>query len=119
MNGKTLDGENEIARHALSQGRTLVWRDEGSPYDNRLHVYVLAADGAVIDAAEAGAALTTGVLEFRSTPGDSVDFGFFNNDQTYRLSVDSAASMRLPLALPMGFGYKHALQRHVLCITSV
>ena len=54
----TLDGENELARHPLTGGRTLVWRDDGSPYDNTLQVYVLAADGSIIDALEAGAAFT-------------------------------------------------------------
>ena len=52
----TLDGENELARHVLPDGRTLVWRDEGSPYENVLHIYLFATDGHIADALEAGAA---------------------------------------------------------------
>ncbi len=114
-----LDGENEIVRHPLGQGRTLVWRDEGSPYDNHLHVVVLAADGAVLDAVEAGAAMTTGVLEIRGVQADLVDFGFFSNEQTYRLTVEGSPSLRLPLSLPTGFRYKHTLARHILSITTL
>ena len=114
----TLDGENEVARHALPHGRTLVWRDDGSPYDNSLHVYVLAADGAVIDAVEAGAALTTGILEIRQARDGVFDFGFFTNGKTYRLSVGMAPRLRLPLSLPMGFRYKSALKRHIVSVTT-
>ena len=46
----TLDGNTEIARHVLPDGRTLVWRDEGSPYDNVLHIYLFATDGHLADA---------------------------------------------------------------------
>lgn len=119
MNDLPLDGQQEVARQPLSRGRALVWRDEGSPYDNVLHVYVLAADGAVIDAVEAGAAMTTGLLDIRGAHGDAVDFGYFDNAQTYRLTVDDAASLRLPLRLPAGFHYKRALGRHVLSITTL
>lgn len=119
MTDTTLEGQNEIARYPLSHGRTLVWRDEGSPYDNVLHAYVLAADGAVIDAVEAGAALTTGLLDIRSAQGNVLEFGWFKNEQTYRLTVDDAASLRLPGSLPSGFRYKRALARHVLSIITV
>ena len=72
----TLDGENELARHPLPGDRTLVWRDDGSPYDNTLQVYVLAADGSTIDALEAGAAFTTSLLAFRREGPEVFDFSF-------------------------------------------
>lgn len=115
----TLDGENELARHLLSGGRTLVWRDEGSPYDNSLHVYLLAADGTVLDAVEASAAMSTGLLEIKRANGDVVDFGFFTNNQTYRLVVEPLPTLRLPLSLPVGFRYKRALARHTLSVTTL
>jgi hypothetical protein len=113
----TLDGENELARHRLSGDRTLVWRDDGSPYDNTLHVYVLAADGSIIDALEAGAAFTTNILAFRSEGPDVFDFSFFANDKFYRLKVDQEPSLRMPFRLPLGFRYKSALGRHVISVT--
>ena len=58
----TLDGESEIARHALPHGRTLIWRDDGSPYDNSMHINVLAADATPTDAVEAGVAFTANIL---------------------------------------------------------
>ncbi len=115
----TLDGENELARHQLSGDRTLVWRDDGSPYDNTLHVYVLAADGSTIDALEAGAAFTINILAFRSEGPDVFDFSFFANDRLYRLKVDREPSLRMPFSLPLGFRYKSALGRHVISVTTL
>ncbi len=113
----TLDGENELARHPLSGDRTLVWRDDGSPYDNTLHVYVLEANGAPIDALEAGAAFTTNILAFQSEGPDVFDFSFFANDRFYRLTVDQESSLRMPFSLPQGFHYKSALRRHIISVT--
>ena len=99
----TLDGENELARHPLTGGRTLVWRDDGSPYDNTLQVYVLAADGSIIDALEAGAAFTTSLLAFRREGPEVFDFSFFANDRIYRLQVDREPSLRIPVKSAVGF----------------
>lgn len=113
----TLDGENELARHHLSADRMLLWRDDGSPYDNTLHVYVLAADGSIIDAIEAGAAFTTNILVLRSEGQNVFDFSFFANDKTYRLAVGHEPSLRTPFSLPLGFRYKSALRRHIITVT--
>ena len=110
----TLDGENEIARHILLDGRRLVWRDDGSPYDNTLHVYLFAADGCLVDALEAGAAFTTNILTFEREDLDMFDFTFFANDRVYRLAVDGAPKLRMPL--PLGFCYKAPLSRHLLTV---
>ena len=110
----TLDGENEIARHILIDGRTLVWRDDGSPYDNTLHVYLFAADGCLVDALEAGAAFSTNILTFEREDLDMFDFTFFANDRVYRLAVDGAPKLRMPL--PSGFCYKAPLSRHLLTV---
>ncbi len=115
----SLDGESELARHQLSGGRMLVWRDDGSPYDNTLHVYVLAADGSTIDALEAGAAFTTNILTFQSEGQDVFDFSFFANDRIYRLRVDRKPSLRIPFSLPLGFRYKSTLGRHVISVTTL
>ena len=114
-----LEGESEIARHSLSVGRTLVWRDDGSPYDNLLHVYLLGPHGEVLDALEVGAALTTGLLEIRRVQGAAIDFTFFANDTTYRLQVDEKPRLRLPWFLPLGFRYKSKFVRHVLSVTTL
>ena len=115
----TLEGENEVARQVLSGGRTLVWRDDGSPYDNSLHVYALAPGGDVIDAVEAGAAMTPGLLEIRQARDGVVDFSFFINHKTYRLTVGRTPRLRLPLSLPTGFRYKSALSRHILFVSTL
>jgi len=115
----TLDGENELARHPLPGGRTLVWRDDGSPYDNTLQVYVLAADGSIIDALEAGAAFTTSLLAFRREGPEVFDFSFFANDRLYRLQVDREPSLRIPFSLPLGFRYQSVFGRHVLSVTTL
>ena len=114
-----LDGENEVARHSLAEGRALVWRDEGSPYDNGLHVYVLAANGEVIDAVEASAPMTPGILEIRQARDGVVDFCFFRNDKTYRLTVGDTPKLGLSLGLPTGFRYKSALARHILFVIAL
>ncbi len=115
----TLDGESELARHPLPGGRTRVWRDDGSPYDNTLQVYVLAADGSTLDALEAGAAFTTSLLAFRSEGPEVFDFSFFANDRIYRLQVDREPSLRIPFSLPLGFRYPSVLGRHVLSVTTL
>lgn len=113
----TFEGENEIARHPIALGRTLIWRDEGSPYDNALHVYLLASDGSVVDAIEAGASLTVGLLEIHNVDTTGVDFSFYKNDQCYRLSVSDSLHLRLPFHMPIGFRYKSMLTRHLLSIS--
>lgn len=112
-----LDGDYELARHRLPGDRTLVWRDDGSPYDNTLQVYVLAADGSTIDAIEAGAAFTTNILAFLKEGPDFFDFSFFANGCVYRLEVDREPSLRMPFRLPLGFRYKSLLGRHVISVT--
>ncbi|MBL8234096.1 MAG: hypothetical protein JNL98_36705 [Bryobacterales bacterium] len=112
-----LEGENELARHPLPGDRTLAWRDDGSPYDNTLHVYVLAADGSIIDAIEAGAAFTVNILAFQNEGPGFFDFSFFANGRVYRLKVDREPSLRLPFRLPLGFRYKSLLGRHVMSVT--
>ena len=113
----TLDGESEIARHALPHGRTLIWRDDGSPYDNSLHIYVLAADGSPTDAVEAGVAFTANILAFQRECQDMFDFSFFANDRTYRLTVSREPKLRMPFSLPWGFRYKSLFTRHLLSVS--
>ena len=115
----TFDGENEIARHVLPDGRTLVWRDDGVPYDNTLHVYLVAADGYLADELEAGAAFTTNILVFQREGQDMFDFTFFANDRIYRLTVGSEPKLRMPFCLPRGFRYKSPLTRHFLSVRVV
>jgi hypothetical protein len=115
----TLDGESELDRHTLPDGQVLVWRDEGSPYHNVLHVYALDAYGAVIDAVEAGAPMADGILQIRQVSGRVIDFGFFANDKTYRLIVGQAPALRAPLSLPPGFRYKSTFRRHILHVTTI
>ena len=114
----TLDGDNEIAKHVLPDGRTLVWRDEGSPWENFLHIYLFTADGALADALEAGAALTTNVLALQKERQDTFDFTFFANDKTYRLTVGQKPKLQMPFgSLPWGFRYKSPLTRHLLSVS--
>lgn len=48
-----------------------------------------------------------------------IDFGFFTNDKTYRLSVGPTPELRWSLSLPAGFRYKSALKRHILCVATL
>ena len=115
----TLDGTQEIARHILPDGRTLIWRDEGSPYDNVLHIYLFATDGHLADALEAGAAFTTNILSFHTEGQDVFDFTFFANEEMYRLTVGREPKLRMPFRLPLGFRYKSPLMRHLLSVSVV
>ncbi|MGC6419255.1 MAG: hypothetical protein ACON3Z_19185 [Bradymonadia bacterium] len=112
----TLDGENELARHALPDGRTLVWRDESSPYENCLHIYLFSTDGHIADALEAGAAYADPILAFQKEGQDVFDFTFFKNERVYRLTVGREPKLRM-LPLPWGFRYKSPLTRHLLSVS--
>ncbi|MCZ2136024.1 MAG: hypothetical protein LC098_11450 [Burkholderiales bacterium] len=55
-----LAGEGEVYRRVFADGRVLICRDEGTPFDDLLHVYLQDRDGEIIDALEAGALMADG-----------------------------------------------------------
>jgi hypothetical protein len=111
------DGANEILRQPVGEGCNLVISDEGSPYDNFLHILLLDAAGTMIDGIEAGAALTTSIFEVVGRNGQAIDFRFFQNNKVYRLTVAEKPRFVRPFALPFGFRFKSYPRRHRLFVT--
>jgi hypothetical protein len=112
----SLDGINEVARTKLTGGRSLRWRIEDSPYDEALHVYLLDSSGSVVDAIEASAPMTPGILHILASDHRQADFRFFKNDLVYRLSLRDEAAISFSLALPPGFRYKRTFKPHWLMV---
>ncbi|HET9957269.1 MAG TPA: hypothetical protein VFQ61_22380 [Polyangiaceae bacterium] len=109
-----LDGLVLEAQSAMSDGQTLLWVTDGSPYEEGLHIYLIARTGEVIDVIEAGAPYSPGLLEILSTSEQSVQFRFFRPEVIYRLEVAPLA--RLRWFLPNGFRYERTLSRHFLTV---
>lgn len=112
----SVDGLLLEAQFGLTDGCSLIWLTDDSPYDETLHVYLLGADGSVEDALQAGAAFTPGVLKVLDSGEDWIDFEFFQDRTTYRLEVAQAA--RLGLSLPADWRYKRRLQLHRLSVVT-
>ncbi len=55
-----LEGESTADVIPLADGRTVVVRQLGEPYDNALFLHLLSAAGEPLDLIVAGAAMTTG-----------------------------------------------------------
>jgi hypothetical protein len=110
----TVDGSVLDAQLELGDGTALVWLTDDSPFDEGLHVYLVAPNGTVEDALEAGADFTAGILELRSMGDDWVEFRFFKNDTVYRLEVNRTPELRL--RLPAGWRYKERLRAHRLSV---
>lgn len=105
------------AQFELSDGSTLIWLTDNSPYDEGLHVYLLRQDETIEDAIEAGAIFGLGgggILNIIKTNANWVEFTFFLNDSAYRLEVAEQAGIHL--RLPTGWRYKKLLSKHRLTV---
>lgn len=115
---KALDVEVEGSvlekQYELEGGCVLIWLTDDSPYDEGLHVYLVDQSDSILDAVEAGADFTSGILKIVDTGTDWVEFEFFSNDSVYRLQVTEEAGFRM--LLPMGWKYKKAFSLHRLVV---
>jgi hypothetical protein len=82
-----------------------------------LHVYLLSPAGRIVDAVEAGAPYTPGILEIRETGPDWVRFSLFTDATVYRLDIRAHA--RALFRMPRGWRYKALLARHRLVVSVV
>lgn len=114
-----MDGENEVYRSLLADGRSLVARDLGSPYDNMLFLHLVARDGDVLDCIEAGGLMADGIFKPVAAQSDRLDFTFFSNDRTYRLRWTEAPRWVAPFSLPTGFRYRRRFGRHFLDVVTL
>jgi hypothetical protein len=103
------------AQFALDDGRFLLFLTEDSPYDERLHVYLLSPDR-VIDAVEAGVDFASGMLEIHASGAHWIDVGFFQNDLVYRVAVEDRPRFRTGFRLPAGWRYRKIIGLHALSV---
>ena len=113
------EGQNEVFRASLGDGRTVVCRDEGSPFDNLLHLYLLDPGGAVLDGIEAGGLMADGIFKLIASRHDGFDFSYFSNGETYRLECARSPTWRAFVPLPYGFRYKSRLARHSMTVRTL
>lgn len=73
----------------------------------------------MVDLIEAGAAMADGIFKVVAKRADGIDFSFFANDRTYRLTWSDEPGWAAPFSMPTGFSYKHRLARHYLTIRQV
>jgi hypothetical protein len=98
----------------LEDKRVMIWFTDNSPYDEGLHVYLLDEHDTILDALEAGADFTPGILKIAKIGEDWVEFKFFSNNNIYRLEVTKAARFRV--LLPAGWKYKKWFSLHRLIV---
>jgi len=98
----------------LEDGRVMVWITDDSPYDEGLHIYLLDQNDTILDALEAGADFTLGILKIVNTGENWVEFEFFSNNHSYRLEVIKKAIFQL--LLPAGWKYKKLFSLHRLIV---
>lgn len=111
-----LDGV-QIEAQLDNEGETLLWMTEDCPYEEGLHIYLLGATGTVLDAMEAGAPYSPGILKMKETSGRWLEFEFFQTGALYRLQVEGRFRLRWPA--PTGFKYKTLLAKHRLAVETV
>jgi hypothetical protein len=114
-----LEGENEVFRAAVGDDRTILCRDDGTPYDNLLRIDLLDPEGRVLDSIEAGGLMADGIFNLLTSRRDGFDFSYFANGETYRLECARHPSWRPFLLLPYGFRYKTRLTRHYLVVRTL
>ncbi len=115
--GVTVDGRRVEAQFALPDGGYLVMLSDDSPFDEGLHVYLLDADAQPVDALEAGADFTAGLLRIRDTGRDWLRFEFFTDGALQRLDILAQAEFRW--RLPSGWRYKRWVGRHRLLVSTI
>lgn len=111
------DGAYLEAQFELDDRQTLICLSDGSPYDAGLNLYLLAGDGSVVDSVEGGAAYAAGIFKAKQSGDTWLDFQFFTNDATYRVSV--LPQSRFRFSLPAGWKYKHRLHPHRLLLEAM
>ena len=103
--GRTLDAKVKgtilEAQFELANGWILIWLTDDSPYDEGLHIYLVDKKDTILDALEAGADFTPGILRIGRTGKDWLEFEFFSNDSLYRLEVTKKAGLRLLDLFPL------------------
>ncbi len=114
--GLKLDGLILDAQFGLTDG-SLLWITEDSPYDERLYIYWLDTDNRVADAVMSNTNFTPGILNIIEYAERSVDFIFFNNDVTYRVTV--LEKPRLNFTTPSGWSYRRLWRSHQLVIEAL
>lgn len=107
-----VDGVVLEAQFELPDGTGLVWLADDSPYDEGLHIYLLSADGRILDALESTGVFSPGVLKIQATGETWVAFTFYLSDPVQRLEIVATAGWR---RLPGGWRYKK-LGRHRLSL---
>lgn len=101
----------------LESGLVLMWLTDDSPYDEGLYVYLVDGNDTILDALEAGADFTPGILKTGKLGKDWLEFEFFLNNRIYRLEVTKKAGIRL--SLPAGWKYERLFGLHRLIVHEV
>jgi len=112
--GAEVEGSVMETQFELDNRNVLIWITDDSPYDEGLHVYLIEENGSVLDALEAGADFSPGILKIINTGDNWVEFEFFTNDRKYRLEVTKTPGLRG--LLPTGWKYKRLLSLHQLIV---
>lgn len=97
-----------------NEGETLLWMTEDCPYEEGLHIYLMDATGTVLDAMEAGAPYSPGILKMKEASGRWLEFEFFLTGALYRLEVEDTFGLRWPAT--RGFKYKSLRAKHRLAV---
>lgn len=118
LDGKILNLELQgviiEAQYELKDEFTLIFLTEDSPNDEGLHIYLISENSLIADSLETNTVFTPGIFKLIKTGENWVEFTFFQNDSTYKLTVKKTKSLQL--ALPRGWKYKEYLKLHRLVI---
>jgi len=91
----------EIAFSAAPDRSVVVLSDD-SPFDEGLHIYLLGADGQIIDGIHSNTLYSPGIFRHVATHGMSFEFSFFLIEHDYRLICRDRHFWR---PLPRGWSY--------------
>ena len=105
------------AQFSLADGAVLLVLSDDSPYEEGLYVHLLDALGTVIDSILGSSPYASGIFKFKASGNNWMDFNFFSNDVTYRVSVLEASRFRF--ILPTGWKYQHRLNKHRLTVDAL
>jgi len=110
--GAVIDGQYECA-----QSRYLLCLSFGTVWDDALNVYLVDADGAVLDAITGGGLMSSGAFKARNCDDNALDFSFFSDETISRVTVSPTPALHF--LLPAPWRYRRLLPMHHLSLTDV
>ncbi len=110
--GALIDGQYECA-----QSRHLLCLSFGTVWDDALNIYLVDADGAVLDAITGGGLLSSGAFKARHHEDNALDFSFFSDATMSRVTVSPTPTLHF--LLPAPWRYRNLLPMHHLSLIDV